>query len=265
MRSAIQAWTKAARRTPVARRSLRRILWHKPRNRRTNPRRRNSIKRRSLAISRRRRSLAIRTTSFTSKASSLKRGHAPLRDPAEGKPPAAGGGHLGPIRAIRASTSAIEPSGLAIPSQIGVSGLLIEDGERDPGTVAEEQRIRSAEIEAARWASKLIRGDLIDARSEEEKSDHPTVLPPPQRYGSDEPLPEGQRRVEHHTEEIATASNALGAGAPGAGGDQGGFLQWLAGQLAPGEASVGNHARDGSGESREPRQRCDRGIACREP
>ena len=33
-------------------------------------------------------------------------------------------------------------------------------------------------------------------------------------------------------------SNALGAGAPGAGGDQGGFLQWLAGLPAAAQASI---------------------------
>jgi hypothetical protein len=34
------------------------------------------------------------------------------------------------------------------PPTIGVKGAPIEDGERDPDTVAEEQRARSAEIEA---------------------------------------------------------------------------------------------------------------------
>ena len=127
----------------------------------------------------------------------FKEGHAPLRDPAEGKPPAVGGGHLTDPRDPRVDERdrTFRPGD---PQPIGVSGLLIEDGERDPGTVAEEQRIRSAEIEAMGVEAYK---DSIDERSEEEKSEHPTVLPPPQRYGSDdEPLPEGQRRVEHHVE-----------------------------------------------------------------
>ena len=123
----------------------------------------------------------------------FKEGHVPLLDPAEGKSPAIGGGHLTDPR-VDERDRTFRPGD---PQPIGVSGLLIEDGERDPGTVAEEQRARSAEIEAMgveAWKAS------IDERPEEEKLAHPTVVPAPQRYGSDEPAPEGQRRVEHHTE-----------------------------------------------------------------
>ena len=126
----------------------------------------------------------------------FKEGHAPLKDPAEGKPPAIGGGHLAKTGEPHVDERD-RPLRPGDPQPIGVSGQLIEDGERDPGTVAEEQRARSAEIEAMgveAWK------DSIDERSDEEKAAHPTVAPAPQRFGSDEPLPEGQRRVEHHVE-----------------------------------------------------------------
>ena len=105
----------------------------------------------------------------------------PLRDPAEGKSPAIGGGHLAKTDDPRVDERdrTLRPGD---PQPIGVSGRLIEDGERDPDTVAEEQRARSAEIEAMgveAWKNS------IDERSEEEKSEHPTVLPPPQQYGSE--------------------------------------------------------------------------------
>lgn len=90
-----------------------------------------------------------------------------LRDPAEGKPPAVVGQQLVDER---------RPT-------IGVKGEPIEDGERDPDTIAEEQRRRSDEIQAAgveRWKYDH------DTRSEEEKG--PFVAGEA----------EGQRRVEHH-------------------------------------------------------------------
>ena len=63
-----------------------------------------------------------------------KHGHT-LRDPAEGQPPAVLGEHTDHPRETPRQT-------------IGVKGLPIEDGERDPDTIAEEQRRRSAEMEA---------------------------------------------------------------------------------------------------------------------
>jgi hypothetical protein len=100
----------------------------------------------------------------------------PLRDPAEGKPPAIGGGHLAK------QGEEINPgAGYARP--IGVKGEPIEDGERDPDTVAEEQRRRSAEIEAMGVEAYK---DSIDERTPEQRSEHAAV--------------EGARRVEHHAE-----------------------------------------------------------------
>jgi hypothetical protein len=55
-------------------------------------------------------------------------------------PPAVGGGHV-------AKTGEPEPVTDDRPT-IGVKGIPIEDGERDPDTIAEEQRRRSAEMEA---------------------------------------------------------------------------------------------------------------------
>ena len=102
----------------------------------------------------------------------------PLKDPAEGKSPAIGGGHL----TKTGDDPHVEDRNRrpGDPQPIGVAGLLIEDGSRDPGTVAEEQRLRSAEIEAMgveAWK------DSIDERSDEEKREHPTV--------------EGTRKIEH--------------------------------------------------------------------
>jgi hypothetical protein len=56
----------------------------------------------------------------------------PLKNPAEGKPPA--------VIAKQGEDEGPRPT-------IGVKGEPIDDGSRDPDTVAEEQRRRSAEIE----------------------------------------------------------------------------------------------------------------------
>jgi hypothetical protein len=64
--------------------------------------------------------------------------HAPLRDPAEGKPPA--------VVEAKKQGKTFGPD--EYPPTIGVKGEPIEDGERDPDTVAEEQRKRSDEIQA---------------------------------------------------------------------------------------------------------------------
>jgi hypothetical protein len=71
----------------------------------------------------------------------------PLRDPAAGKPPAVGGGHVTTQEERdRDHDKGRGPSGYRPP--IGVKGEPIEDSERDPDTIAEEQRIRSADMEA---------------------------------------------------------------------------------------------------------------------
>jgi hypothetical protein len=101
----------------------------------------------------------------------------PLRDPAEGKSPAIGGGHL-----AKQGEEKINP-GAGYAQPIGVKGEPIEDGERDPDTVAEEQRRRSAEIEAMGVEAYK---DSIDERTPEQRSERAAV--------------EGVRQVEHHTE-----------------------------------------------------------------
>jgi hypothetical protein len=82
----------------------------------------------------------------------------PLRDPAEGKPPALREGHL-----ARQGEEAEGPR-----PTIGVKGEPIEDGERDPDTIAEEQRRRSVEIETMgieAWKAER------DERTPEEKAE----------------------------------------------------------------------------------------------
>ena len=66
---------------------------------------------------------------------------------------------------------------------IGVKGHPIEDGSRDPDTIAEEQRRRSAEMEKKgieAWKAEH------DERSEEEKRGQ-TVVPPPAIPRADAP------------------------------------------------------------------------------
>jgi hypothetical protein len=71
------------------------------------------------------------------------------------------------------------------PPTIGVKGAPIEDGERDPDTVAEEQRARSAEIEA--MGSEAWKA-AHDERGPGDRLDN--ALPPP-----------GARKLEHDTRE----------------------------------------------------------------
>jgi hypothetical protein len=55
---------------------------------------------------------------------------------------------------------------------IGVKGEPIEDGERDPDTIAEEQRRRSADMEAKGIKAWL---EEHDERTREQKEGHPRV------------------------------------------------------------------------------------------
>lgn len=67
----------------------------------------------------------------------------PLRDPSEGKSPAIGGGHL----TTQEERDKDRPGPSGYRQTIGVKGEPIDDGERDPDTIAEEQRRRSDEME----------------------------------------------------------------------------------------------------------------------
>ena len=124
----------------------------------------------------------------------FKEGHAPLRDPTEGKPPAVAGGFVQPYADDRFP---IDPK-LGRRPTIGVKGEPIEDGERDPDTIAEEQRRRSEEMQAVgveRWMYDH------DTRSAEEKgpfvaaSDRlPAEAHPDAQFQS----AQDPKRVEHH-------------------------------------------------------------------
>ena len=69
--------------------------------------------------------------------------HAPLRDPSEGKAPAVIG------QDVTQYGGDFQDQGYAQEHvTIGVRGEPIEDGERDPDTIAEEQRMRSEDMQA---------------------------------------------------------------------------------------------------------------------
>ena len=67
---------------------------------------------------------------------------------------------------------------LAPGMTIGVKGEPIEDGERDPDTIAEEQRRRSAEIEAMGPAAYMAAHS--SPAPEEPEAKPKVVAPPPQ-------------------------------------------------------------------------------------
>ena len=105
----------------------------------------------------------------------------PLKDPAAGKPPAVGGGHLAKTdEELRREQDKDRGPGGYRPT-IGVKGEPIEDGERDPDTIAEEQRRRSAEIEAHGVHAWI---EAHDERTAEEKGEHKHV--------------EGTKKLENH-------------------------------------------------------------------
>ena len=67
-----------------------------------------------------------------------------LRDPAEGQPPAVIGQDVEAWMGDPQESAAAQPQA----PTIGVKGEPIADGERDPGTIAEEQRMRSEDMQA---------------------------------------------------------------------------------------------------------------------
>ena len=71
-----------------------------------------------------------------------------------------------------------------------VTGDHIEDGERDPHTIAEEQRRRSALYEAGASMEEVATTDLPDAPHETRR-----VAPPPRR---DEPHSQQTRHTDNH-------------------------------------------------------------------
>ena len=101
-------------------------------------------------------------------------------------PPAVGGGHV--------AKTGEDPKLDDHRPIIGVKGHPIEDGSRDPDTIAETQRRRSAEMEKKgieAWKAEH------DERSEEEKRGH-TVVPPPAIPRADAPPQiEGAKHEDH--------------------------------------------------------------------
>ena len=87
--------------------------------------------------------------------------HVPLRDPSEGQNPAVIGQDVGAWTGNEQQDYAEEHV------TVGVRGEPIEDGERDPDTIAEEQRRRSEEMQAEglNWMASR------DSRSEQELAD----------------------------------------------------------------------------------------------
>ena len=57
-----------------------------------------------------------------------------------------------------------EPAGPPLVGATGVKGEHIEDGERDPDTIAEEQRRRSAALEAGATMEEVATTDIPDPR-----------------------------------------------------------------------------------------------------
>jgi hypothetical protein len=71
----------------------------------------------------------------------------PLRDPSEGRAPAVIGQNIAQYDAEYAGDYQEQMAAQQQAPVIGVDGEPIEDGERDPGTVAEEQRQRSEDMQ----------------------------------------------------------------------------------------------------------------------
>jgi hypothetical protein len=95
--------------------------------------------------------------------------HVPLRDPSHGQNPAVIGQDVGAWVGNEQQDYAEEHV------TIGVRGEPIEDGERDPDTIAEEQRRRSEEMQAEGLNWMAAR----DSRSEQELADSQFVADEP--------------------------------------------------------------------------------------
>ena len=74
----------------------------------------------------------------------------------------------------------------------GVKGEWIEDGERDPDTIAEEQRRRSAAMEAGATMEEVATPDVPDPR----RGPAPRVQHQPARA---EPHPQQTRHTDNHS------------------------------------------------------------------
>ena len=74
---------------------------------------------------------------------------------------------------------------------LGVKGEWIEDGERDPDTIAEEQRRRSAALEAGATMEEVATPDVPDPR----RGSAPRITPPVQH----QPHRDAPRHTDTHS------------------------------------------------------------------
>lgn len=109
--------------------------------------------------------------------------HVPLKDPSGGREPAVVGRDI-------AARDARDVDDDAYPPTIGVKGFPIEDGERDPDTIAEEQRRRSAEIEAMGSEAWKAAHDERNRRELDQEPPNNTL-----------PASEASKRLEHDKRE----------------------------------------------------------------
>ena len=103
--------------------------------------------------------------------------HVPLKDPSEGQAPAVIGQNI-----TQFDDGDFQDQGYAQEHvTIGVRGEPIEDGERDPDTIAEEQRRRSEEMQEQGVQAWMT---AHDSRSEQEIADSQFVAEEPrERHG----------------------------------------------------------------------------------
>lgn len=84
--------------------------------------------------------------------------------------------------------------GAPLVGATGVKGEHIEDGERDPDTIAEEQRRRSAAYEAGATMQEVATPDIPDSTMR--RVAPPQQQPPPARG---EPHPQQTRHTDNHS------------------------------------------------------------------
>jgi hypothetical protein len=129
--------------------------------------------------------------------------HVPLRDPSEGQNPAVIGQDVA------------QYSGGDWPEEtvvIGVAGEQIEDGERDPDTIAEEQRRRSEDMQAEGVETWMAQRD---SRTDEERANSQFVAEEPRerrgevvargggRFDQNQEVPDRRRLAGRRQQEAA--------------------------------------------------------------
>ena len=132
--------------------------------------------------------------------------HVPLRDPSHGQNPAVIGQDVGAWVGNEQQDYAEEHV------TIGVDGEPIEDGERDPGTIAEEQRRRSEDMQAEGVQTWMAQRD---SRSEQELANSQFVAEEPRgsnaevthrgggRFDQNQEAPDRRRLAGRRNDEAA--------------------------------------------------------------